>query len=160
MTREQFINHAEGCQRALRRFLTALCCGDASLADDLAQETLLKAWLSADSFRADAAFSTWIHRIAYNTFINHRRKHSLQENISEAADLPSGSQADDSFRYQALYAALARLTAKERTSILLYYLQGYSIKEIAEIEDTSESAVKQHLSRGRDHLRTILDTEK
>lgn len=156
MTREQFVWHVEGCQGALRRFLTALCCGDAALADDLAQESLIKAWLSADSFRADSTFSTWIHRIAYNTFINYRRGAVPKAPLTEASVVASESASDDAFRYQPLYEALALLSVKERMSILLHYLEGYTIREIAEIEEVSEAAVKQHLSRGREHLRTLL----
>ena len=73
MNREQFISHTEGAQRELRRFLTALCCGDRQLADDIAQESLIKAYLSCEGFREEAKFSSWIFRIAYTTFLNPRR---------------------------------------------------------------------------------------
>ncbi len=63
-----------------------------------------------------------------------------------------------SFAYQDLNEALNRIPAKERTSVLLFYMQGYSIKEIAEIQESSQDAVKQHLSRGRNHLRGLLST--
>ncbi len=129
MDREQFISHVKGSQKALRRFLVALCCGDAALADDIAQETLIKAYLSCDGFKNPDKFNAWIYRI---------------------------DSADSSFRYQALYAALNRLPGKERTSVLLHYMEGYSIKEIAVITESSEDAVKQHLSRGRTHLRGLL----
>ena len=61
--------------------------------------------------------------------------------------------------YADLYAALARLSAAERTAIVLYYLEGYSIKEITTLTGAGESAVKQHLSRGRRHLKTALCDE-
>lgn len=64
-------------------------------------------------------------------------------------------EADDAFRHQALYAALATLPPKERTAILLYYLKGYSIHEISQIEDCSEEAVRKQMSRGRDELKKI-----
>ena len=50
MTREQFTAHVEATQKAFRRFLVALCCGDSALADDIAQESYIKAYLSCDSF--------------------------------------------------------------------------------------------------------------
>lgn len=157
MNRQQFISYVEGCQKALRRFLTALCCGDTRLADDIAQETLIKAWLSSDDFRGDAAFATWIRRIAYNTWLNHRRHCSDSLPLDSAADLPDNdTPADSAFRYQALYRALAMLSDKERTSTLLYYMEGYSIKEIAEIEAVNPDAVRQHLSRARTRLRSLL----
>ena len=70
--------------------------------------------------------------------------------------LSSSNSADGAFRYQELYAALDRLPSKERSAILLFYLEGYAIKEIAEIIDASQDAVKQQLSRGRTHLRTLM----
>ena len=151
MNREQFISKVEATSQALRRFLVGLCCGDTALADDIAQETFLKAYLSIDTFRDQAKFSSWLYRIAYNTFISIKRagRQSL-----------SLDHADSAFRYQALYAALDGLSEKERTAILLFYLQDYSIKEIAEIIDASEAAVKQQLSRGRAHLKGMLTDQK
>jgi RNA polymerase sigma-70 factor (ECF subfamily) len=68
----------------------------------------------------------------------------------------SEGSTDSQFRHQELYTALNKLPDKERTSVLLFYMDGYSIKEIAELEETSQDAVKQHLSRGRNHLRVLL----
>lgn len=157
MNREQFISHTEGVQRELRRFLTALCCGDRQLADDIAQESLIKAYLSCEGFREEAKFSSWIFRIAYNTFLNHRRDERRTVDYDEAPDTPGDDTADSSFRYQELYAALNGLPPKERTALLLHYLEGYSVREISEIVEASEAAVKQHLSRGRNHLREVLN---
>lgn len=159
MTREQFISHVESSQKAFRRFLTALCCGDATLADDIAQEALIKAYLSCDGLNSSDKFNAWIYRIGFNTFINHRRSERATAGYDEVRHLASASETDSQFRYQALYAALDRLPPRERTSVLLYYMEGYSIKEIANITDTSADAVKQHLSRGRAHLRTFLSND-
>lgn len=156
MTRQQFIMQVDGCQRALRRFLTALCCGDTQLADDIAQETFMKGYLNLDSIADPSKFKAWAFRTAYNTFINHTRSRKSSADIDEASAIASDNNTDDQFRYQALYDALAILPCKERTSVLLFYMQGYSIKEIAALENVTDDAVKQHLSRGRKHLRGIL----
>ena len=158
MTREQFISHVEATQKAFRRFLVALCCGDTELADDIAQESYIKAYLSCDSFSNLDKFNAWIFRIGYNTFINHKRGARLMVDIEDAKDISAYDSADSSFAYQHLYQALNMIPAKERTSVLLFYMQGYSIKEVALIQDTSQDAVKQHLSRGRSHLRGLLST--
>lgn len=158
MTREQFIYHVEATQKAFRRFLVALCCGDAALADDVAQESYIKAYLSCDSFSNLEKFNAWIYKIGYNTFVNHQRGERLTVGIEDARDISARDSADSSFAYQDLYEALNKIPAKERTSILLFYMQGYSIKEIVEIQETSQDAVKQHLSRGRTHLRGLLST--
>lgn len=156
MDRSEFIAYVESNQKALRRFLTALCCGDSALADDIAQETYMKAYMSADGFRGDARFSSWVYRIAYNTFISYRRSIRPHSDVSEAAAVASDDSADSVFRYQPLYAALDRLNERERTAVLLFYIEGHTIKEISAIVDASEDAVKQHLSRARKHLKTLL----
>lgn len=156
MTREQFILHVKATQKAFRRFLVALCCGDSALADDVAQESYIKAYLSCGSFTNTEKFSAWIYRIGYNTFLNHKRGERLTVGYDDAEGVTARDRPDDSFAYQDLYAALNKLPAKERTSVLLFYMENYSIKEIAEIQETSPDAVKQHLSRGRNHLRGLL----
>ena len=75
------------------------------------------------------------------------------ESIDEARTLIAGNEADSSFEHQDLYLALRTLPPKERSAITLFYLNGYSIKEIATITDASQNAVKQQLSRGRDKLK-------
>lgn len=159
MTREQFISHVEATQKAFRRFLVALCCGDTALADDVAQESYVKAYLSCDSFSNLEKFNAWIFKIGYYTFLNHKRGERLTVGIEDAKDVSAHESADSSFKYQNLYNALYMISAKERTSVLLFYMQGYSIKEIAEIQETSQDAVKQQLSRGRAHLRGLLSND-
>lgn len=159
MTREQFISHVEGTQQKFRRFLVALCCGDTALADDIAQETYIKAYLSCDSINNPDKFNAWICRIGYTTFIDHKRSVKLFDDYDEARGIPSNLHTDSSFCYEALYMALNRLPAKERTSILLYYMEGYQVKEIADIIRSTPDAVKQHLSRGRTHLRGLIGSD-
>lgn len=156
MTREQFISHVEGSQKAFRRFLVALCCGDSQLADDIAQDAYLKAFLACDTLLDTEKFNAWIFRIGYNAFISNKRAQKIHADYAEAGNIPADTAADSNFRYQDLYRALNLLPPKERTSVLLFYMQGYSIKEIAEMEEVSQDAVKQHLSRGRNHLRGFL----
>lgn len=155
MTREQFIAYVVDSQKVLRRFLTALCCGDSALADDIAQETYIKAYLGADSFRDSSKFQSWVNRIAYNTYISHMRSARLTVGIEYAEAMHAEADCHAG-RYQELYAALALLTEKERTAVVLHYLEGYQIKEISEITGASSDAVKQQLSRGRYHLKKLL----
>ena len=156
MTREVFITHVEREQEALRGFLLALCCGNKSDADDLAQDALVKAYLSLAGYQNKGKFRAWLFKIAYNTFLNHKAGCRTMDSIDEARTLIGGTEADASFEHQDLYHALRTLPPKERSAITLFYLNGYSIKEIATITDTSEGAVKQQLSRGRDKLKAKL----
>lgn len=159
MTREQFISQVEITRTNFRRFLVALCCGDSMLADDIAQESYIKAYLSCDSLLSQEKFKSWIFKIGYNTFINHKSSLKLTVDIEDAKEIKAHERSDSTFIYQELYEALSRIPPKERTSLLLFYLQGYSIKEIAEIQGASQDAVKQHLSRGRKNLRNFLSPD-
>ena len=156
MTREVFIAYVEREQEALRGFLLALCCGKKGDADDLAQDALVKAYLSCASYQDKGKFRSWIFKIAYNTFLNHKASLRYTESIDEARTLVSSTRADSEFEHQNLYLALRTLPPKERSAITLFYLNGYNIKEIAAITDTSEDAVKKQLSRGRDKLKERL----
>ena len=156
MTREVFITHVEREQDALRGFLLALCCGNKGDADDLAQDTLVKAYLSLAGYRDEGRFRSWLFKIAHNTFLNHKASCRTMDSIDEARTLIAGNEADSSFEHQDLYLALRTLPPKERSAITLFYLNGYSIKEIAAIIDASQDAVKQQLSRGRDKLKSKL----
>ena len=142
MTREQFITLVEREQEALRGFLLALCCGNKNEADDLAQDSLVKAYLSSAGYQERGRFRSASIRTT--------------ETLDEARTLISPHATDDSFEHQDLYLALRTLPPKERSAITLYYLNGYDIKEIAAITDTSEDAVKKQLSRGRDKLKARL----
>ena len=156
MTREVFITHVEREQDALRGFLLALCCGNKSDADDLAQDTLVKAYLSLAGYHDKGKFRSWLFKIAHNTFLNHKASCRTMRSIDEARTLIGGTEADSSFEHQDLYLALRTMPPKERSAITLYYMNGYSIKEIATITDSSQDAVKQQLSRGRDKLKSKL----
>ena len=156
VTRETFISYVEREQEALRGFLLALCCGRKDEADDLAQDALVKAYLSCAGYQDKGKFRSWLFKIAYNTFLNHQASQKTTQSIDEARTLASSSAADFGFEHQDLFLALSMLPPKERSAITLFYLNGYSVKEIAVITETSEDAVKKQLSRGRDKLRTLL----
>ena len=154
MTRERFIALVEQEQEALRGFLLYLCCGNKDEADDLAQDALVKAYLSSAGYQEKGRFRSWLFKIAHNTFLNHKASCRTTESLDEA--LVSNTSADASFAHQDLYLALRTLPPKERSAITLFYFNGYNIKEIAAITETSEDAVKKQLSRGRDKLKEKL----
>ena len=156
MTREGFIELVEREQEALRGFLLYLCCGNKDEADDIAQDALVKAYLSSAGYQEKGRFRSWLFKIAHNTFLNHKASCRTTESIEEARMLVSNSTADASFEHQDLYLALRTLPPKERSAITLFYLNGYNIKEIAAITEASEDAIKKQLSRGRDQLKEKL----
>lgn len=159
MTRERFIDLIREEQEPLRRFLLGLCSGDAAIADDIAQEALVRAYVSSGSFLGLSKFSTWLFRIAYNCYVDNLRKpvrDTVPAESPEALNIPSGDASDASFRYQQLYKALDKIPEKERAAIVLHYFEDRSIKEIASILQIPSGTVKYHLSLGRNHLKSYL----
>ncbi len=150
----------EAYQSEIRRFFLNLTFGDASLSDDLAQETFIKAYTSIRSFKGLSKFSTWLYRIAYNEFYSYSRKRHeerLNEDTrTESPDEPLGSYEDSSNSRLDINTALQALSDIERSIVTLYYLQDIPIKKIMEITDLPEGTIKSHLSRARGKMAQIL----
>ena len=159
MSPERFIEHVRAEQESLRRFLLALCGGNQQEADDIAQESLIRAYVASGSFLGLSKFSTWLMRIAYNCYIDHHRKarpETIPSDSAQALNVPATDETDAPFRYQQLYRALEALREKEKAVIILHYFEDLSIKDIASILQIPAGTVKYHLSIGRNHLKSIL----
>ena len=155
MTRERFIELVTAEQEPLRRFLLGLCGGNRMEADDIAQETLIKAYLASDSYVEHFKFSTWLLKIGYHTFLDHQRQ--SQPLLYPLDDtLPGGIPSDTAFAYEDLYQAINALPVKTRSAILLYYINGYSVLEISRIMGSTPFAIRKQLSRGREQLRKLI----
>lgn len=171
MTKEQFIKSVAAEQESLRRFLRGLCAGDGFLADDIAQEALLKAYLSFERFEGHSRFSTWLFRIAYNCYYDYMRKSgredgwvSLEDDAGPSReavrveDDTSGTDGKDA-AWQ-LYAAIGRLSDPEQAVILLFYMEEKSIKEIESITGMPSGTIRSHLTRARRHLKDFINQEE
>ena len=159
MSPERFIELVKAEQESLRRFLLALCGGDSSEADDIAQDALVRAYVASGSFLGLSKFSTWLFRIAYNCYADYHRRPRLEtvpSDTQQALSIPATDETDSGFRHQRLYQALESLPEKEKASIVLHYFEDRSIKEISSILQIPQGTVKYYLSTGRNHLKSIL----
>lgn len=157
MTRDRFISEVRTCQGQLRRFLTSLC-GDAALADDIAQEALVRAYVTSERFIGN--FKAWLFRIAYNCFIDNIRRRpdgAVALDSRDAMRLTGGSAPDASFEHEELQRALTLIPEKERTAIVLHYFEDLPVKEIAIIMGVPSGTVKYYLSVGRGHLKEHIE---
>jgi RNA polymerase sigma-70 factor (ECF subfamily) len=126
-------------------------------ANDAAQDAFVKAFQALRQFREDAAFSTWLHRIATNAALDLVRRRPA----SPPADLPldlaaPGGPEDDAHRHEVqrrVYAALGRLPAEFRVAVVLRDLQGLAYDEIARVLRVPIGTVRSRISRAREALR-------
>lgn len=159
--RDAFSRLVVAYQDGLRRFILNLTNGNASLTDDLSQETFLKAWLGIQSFKGLSGFKTWLYRIAVNEFISYRRKNSetaVGDNLEfMAGHIPEHNNAHDATEARLdVTSLLATLSDAERIVTLLFYIEDVPIKKISKITSMPEGTVKSHLSRARSHMAKIL----
>lgn len=143
-------------QSDVRSTLRRLTRGNLALADDLAQESFVKAWRSIGDFRGDASFKTWMFRIAYRTFLSEVRRNEPQ--TEEIADhhLVAGSGNEEREFMADFDAAMAQLSIAQRDAIHFALQRGFSHPEIADIMGIPVGTVKTHILRGRARLQELL----
>jgi len=141
-------------QSQVRRLFLNLASRDESLADDLAQETFIKVYLNLNSFRATSKFSTWLYRLAYNVFIDYKRKHKVVfEDVSACERLEDYQSPLADYD---LIKTLSILDEKEKELVILSYIEDRSHKEIVAITGMPLGTVKSIIKRGREKLKNHL----
>ena len=146
-------------QSPMRGFLTKMARGDTHLADDLAQETFLKAWQKLNTFRGDAKFQTWLFGIAFNEFRQaaRKRKELALEDLEEMpVESEQPTEAEGSRLRMDLAEAMKLLSNAERAAIILCCQNGLSHEEAAKVLDCPLGTVKTNVLRGKDKLRRRL----
>ena len=145
-------------QSQIRRFMLNLT-GDSALSDDLAQETLIKAYLNIRSFKAISGFSTWLFRIAYNVFYDSKRTEKCSVAIETLVEDDFIEHNAFSYEKFDIFIALNRLKPEERVVILLFYMEDKTQKEISKITGYPVGTVKTHILRGKEKLSKYLKAE-
>ena len=139
--------------------------GDASAAEDVAQESFVRAWRALPSFRGEARFSTWLYRIAVNEanrFLARESRRELLPFDDVLHDVPDlGAQtaelAEGAELREQLERLLAELPANYRVAVVLRDVEGFSNEEAAELLELDVRNFKSRLHRGRMALRQQLE---
>lgn len=160
---EELIRRRQAPLRALLRRL----CNDAALADDLSQETFVRAWQALPSLRNNAAFWSWLRRIAARTWAQHLKRQRLRfvdtfVHVEDSDDhaIALFSDAPQDCDRRDLDTALARLAPAARACMVLAYQAGMSHSEIADAIGLPLGSVKTHINRSTRALRQWFGVEQ
>jgi RNA polymerase sigma-70 factor, ECF subfamily len=137
--------------------LTYRMTGSLSDAEDLAQETFIQAYRQIGNFRGEAAFSSWLYRIAVNKCLNWRKREAqrgkLHEDWTQSAEV---SKSAGTSRTHEVQQALLKLDPKQRAAIVLTVYDGYNHAEAARLLDCSETTVSWRIFAARRKLKRWL----
>jgi RNA polymerase sigma-70 factor (ECF subfamily) len=135
--------------------------GNAAEAEDVAQEAFMRVWTHAPRWQPLAQFRTWLTRVVINLCLDRKRR-APWVGLETAGDIVdpapgAGEKAEDDERERMLAAAIGKLPVRQRSAIVLTYGDGMSNAQVAEILDTSVSAVETLLVRAKQNLRRALE---
>lgn len=137
------------------RNLMRRCCGDVTLADDLAQQVFVQAWLKIRMLKNTNAIGGWLKKVAISTWLQHLRKKDTLRDADELLDIDATHDVESGVDMD-LDMALATLPETVRLCIVLSYHEGMTHAEIAESVDMPLGTVKSHITRGTEKLRKVL----
>lgn len=145
-------------QPVVRGFLRRMLGGNPDLADDLAQETFIKAHRGLRGFRGGAAFPVWLCAIAANELRAEwrRRKRRAEFSEDEAIEQAAAEETESGMRRD-IGAGLARLSEAQRAALVLCFEHGLTHEEAAAALGCPVGTLKSHVSRGKARLREWLE---
>lgn len=156
MTRDKFIAEVRESEAMLYHVSKSILKNDADCADAV-QEALLKGYEKLHTLKEDAFFRTWMTRILINECYKICKKN---KNIVPYGEYIQNAKLWEEDRYSHLYQAILELPGELRVLVTLYYLEGFSQKEISEILNIREGTIKSRLSRARRMLKEELSDEE
>jgi RNA polymerase sigma-70 factor (ECF subfamily) len=126
---------------------------------DAISETIVKAFSGIEKLRQDKYAKTWLMRILINECHNLLRKNNKLVSFEEYAEVKE-MEVPEKKDYSELYKALQHLPEGLRITVTLYYMEEFSVKEVAAILDISEGAVQKRLARAREQMKTELQEKE
>ena len=161
MQKDSFSDGLTAVAPHLRAFAISLC-GSHDIADDLVQDTLLRAWKSQDSLKDPRALKPWMFTILRNLFIEHRRRRRFEvedvDGIMAAKQSASPSQLQR-LHFDDVQNALKTLKPEFREVLVLVGAEGLSYEDAAQIADVEVGTIKSRLNRARAQLVRALDDD-
>ena len=154
MDKQEFARRVTQMQGSLYRVAASYLRGESDRLDAVS-EAIARAWEKRGTLREEAWFATWITRILIRVCVDIQRR---QKRMTPVDTLPETPTGEDSCA--ALREAVDSLPQKLRTMVVLYYMEGYEVLEVARIMGTTKGAVCAGLSRAREKLRAMLGEEE
>jgi RNA polymerase sigma factor (sigma-70 family) len=142
-----------------------ICCNREE-AEEITQDSFLKAYRALGSFQRKSSFSTWLYRIVYNTAVSYiriRKKEilSLEDFPVDATDFigtsASEEEAEEEYRRSLINFAFQKISEDDRSLITLHYYEEMSTEEISEVTGISKSNIKVKLFRARQKMFQIFE---
>lgn len=153
MDQREFAERVTTVQGSLYRVAASYLRGESDRLDAVA-EAIAKAWERRRTLREEALFATWITRILIRVCVDIQRRQKRVIPVCEIAEKPTEDE-----RIAALREAVESLPQKERTMIVLYYMEGYDVRESAKLMGTTKGAVCAGLARAREKLRAYMEED-
>jgi len=156
-----FMRAYKSCHQPFLRYCSAIAFGKMDI-EDLVQDVLLSAYHHFHTIQDKDKLLHYLIRAARNRSISifRKRKHKIEWVEKHKQHLLSkGVAADTLLDIQLLYRAIDKLPEQQASALILFEINGFSMKEIAEIQNTTEAAVKMKVSRGRKRLKEFLSDD-
>lgn len=151
----------EACHEPFMRYCSALAYGKTDV-EDLVQDVLAGAYHRFEKIENKDQLLHYLVRAARNRSISLWRKQRHLDALSELHSerlIAKGVSPETALDIQALYRMLDKLPGKQRDALVLFEISGFSMKEIAEIQESTEGAVKTKISRGRQKLKQLMEDQ-
>lgn len=149
MDKDAFAARVTAMQQSLYRVAASYLRGEADRLDAVC-EAVARAWEKRGTLRDERLFATWLTRILIRECVNIQRR---QRRTVPVEALPEQAQEDESDAVRSLREAIEALPQRQRTMVVLHYMEDYDVREVARIMGTTRGAVCAGLSRAREALR-------
>ena len=149
MDKDTFAARVTAMQQSLYRVAASYLRGEADRLDAVC-EAIARAWEKRGTLRDERLFATWLTRILIRECVNIQRR---QRRSVPVDALPEQAQEEESSDIRSLREAIETLPQRQRTMLVLHYMEDYDVREVARIMGTTRGAVCAGLSRARETLR-------